>query len=464
MKGMLARVPLLIVCGLALTSANGASPDYLTEFPSPERVLAEIKGRDDRDTKAKQVGALRQLWHMVASLAPGRAETPEETQLRQAYNVASGQIDRPMMATFSEADTERLGFKSPRAQWVALCSMYESDEALREELLARFFSPAFRTRFAQLIADGHRVQKHSADELGQTGAGEAPQWLMDLPWYKGPAYVLATVTAVFALWLLGGVMSELQGVRLVAGNPRELRAGRRRFDITSVTGIVVKQTKATLYTTRTTRWIDPQNNNRETESSVTLRNVIHQFELAQPDGTSPLIALKHHDAEMATGAWGSVIDVVRRGKEYGDSLVYVDHDRHLRTYDHTGLRKLFRPRYTLLVSAIVLLMCLGLYSRAITDYPVNRANFPTLFDFSGSIAQDFYNVIVQQWVPGGWLWLGAIVVAMILFHVIGHVRAARFVKHGADPLVAELESAAARQAASGFSREAALQAHPSPQE
>jgi hypothetical protein len=461
---MLARILLLVVCSLALTGANGASPDYLADFPSVDRVLTEIKGRDDRDTQAKQIGALRQLWHMVASLAPGRAETPEETRLRQAYNVASGQIDRPMMATFSKADTERLGFKSPRAQWVALCAMYETDEALREELLSRFFSPSFRTRFAQLIADGHRVQKHTADELGQTGAGEAPQWLVDMPWYKGPAYVLAAVTAVCALWLLGALAGEFKAFGLAPDNPRELRAGRRRFDITSVTGIVVKQTKATYYNTRITRWIDPQNNNRETESSVTTRKVIHNFELAQPDGTSPITALQHHDAELATGAWASVINVVRRGKEYGDSLVYVDHDRNLRTYDRSRLRKLFRPRYTLLVSGIALLMCLGLYSRAITDYPLNRANFPTLFDFSGSVAQDFYNVIVQQWVPGGWRWLGVIAVAVILFHLIGRSRAATFVKRGADPLVAELESAAARQGATGFSREAALQAHPSPGE
>jgi hypothetical protein len=227
---------------------------------------------------------------------------------------------------------------------------------------------------------------------------------------------------------------------------------------------VVKQTKATFYDTRITRWIDPEKNNRETESGVTLRKVIHNFELAQPDGTSPIIALKHHDAELATGAWGSVINVARRGKEYGDSLVFVDHDRGLRTYDHSRLRKLFRPRYTLLVSAVALLMCLGLYSRAIAGYSANRANFPTLFDFSGSIAQDFYNVIVQQWVPGGWLWLVTIAVAVILFHVIGRLRASAFVKRGADPLVAELESAAAQQAATGFDREAALRAHPSPDE
>lgn len=464
MKGMLARILPLATCILVLSSANGASPDYLTEFPSVERVLAEIKGRDDRDTQARQIGALRQLWHMVASLAPGRAETPDETRLRQAYNVASGQIDRPMMATFSKADTERLGFKSPRAQWVALCAMYETDEALREELLTRFFSPSFRTRFAQLIADGHRVQMHTADELGQTGAGEAPQWLVDLPWYKGPAYVLAAVTAVCALWLLGALMAELKGVGLVPGNPRELRAGRRRFELDSLTGIVVQQTKSTFYKTRITRWIDRQNNNRETESSVTTRTVIHQFALAQPDGAGPIVALKHHDAEVQTGAWASAIQIKRQGKEYGDSLVYVDHDRGLRTYDHSGLRKLFRPRYTLLVSGLALLMCLGLYSRAVANYSVNRANFPTLFDFSGSIAQDFYDVIVQQWVPRGWLWVGAIVVAMILFHVIGRVRAAAFVKRGADPLVAELESTAARQAATGFNREAALQAHPSPSE
>lgn len=456
------RVLLLVVCSLVLVGAHGASPDYLAEFPSVDQVLAEVKGRDARDTQAKQIGALRQLWHMVASLAPGRAETPDETRLRQAYNVASGQIDRPMMATFSKADTERLGFKSPRAQWVALCAMYETDEALREELLTRFFSPAFRSRFAQLIADGHRVQKHTADELGQTGAGEAPQWLVDLPWYKGPAYLLAAITAACALWLLVVLMGEFKAFGLAPGNPRELRAGRRRFDITSVTGIVVKQTKATFYNTRITRWIDPENNNRETESSVTIRKVIHNFELAQPDGRSLITALQHHDAELATGAWGSVINVARRGKEYGDSLVYVDHDRNLRTYDHSRLRKLLRPRYTLLVSGFALLMCLGLYSRAITGYPANRANFPTLFDFSGSVAHDFYNVIVQQWVPRGWLWVGAIVVAVILFHVIGRLRAAGFVKRGADALVAELESAAAEQAATGFNREAALKAHPSP--
>ncbi len=457
---MVGRLLLLAVCSLALVSANGASPDHLAEFPSVERVLAEIKGRDERDTQAKQVGALRQLWHMVASLAPGRAETPDETRLRQTYNVASGQIDRPMMGTFSQADTDRLGLKSPRAQWVALCSMYEYDEALREEILSRFFTPSFRGRFAQLIADGHRVQKHTPDELQQSGAGEARQWLVDLPWYKGPAFVLAAVTAVCALWLLGGLMGEFRAFGLVSGNSRELRAGGRRFELTSLTGIVVNQIKGTIVNTRTTRTIDPRALSGETESSVTTRKAIHHFELAQPDGTSPLIGLKHHDAELQSGARASSINIKRRGKEYGDWLIYVDHDSGLRTYDRSHLRKLFRPRYTLLLSGLALLMCLGLYSRAIGDYPVNRENFPTLFDFSGSIAQDFYNVLPQQWVPGGGLWLGAIGVVVILFHLIGRARAATFVKRGCSPFVVELEAAAVQQAAAGFDREAALRAHP----
>ena len=450
---------LLLSCLGALTALGATTPPaQVSEFPSPERVIAVIKGADSRATQARQIGALRQLWHMVASLTGGRPETAEETRLRQSYNRAMGAIDRPVMASFDSAETARLGMQSPRARWVALCSLYEHDEALRDELLSRFFSPAFRARYSRAIAEGHRVQRHSAAELSQNDPSAAPQWLSDLPWYKGPAYVLAVVTLVSALWWLWGVSGELRRFGLSVRDTHVLRLGRRRYVLSSVTGIVVGSAKGFLSHTHKEKYYDPQS---LTPTLPQQRSVVtgpfHHFKIGRPDGTSVIVAVRHHRAKIGQGQRASAIEFRRGKKKYGDYLLFVDHDHSVRSSGPLG--SLFRPRYTLLVSSLLLLTCVALYRRALIEYPVNQANFPTVFDFTGSVANRFLD-IVSGWILGyPFQLVGALAGAVVMFQLIGWLRATLFVKKGANALVAQLHTEAQQQAAAGFDVATAVSMH-----
>lgn len=444
--------------GLLALSAQAATPSHLSAFPAPERVVAEIKGTTQRDTQARQVGALRQLWHMVASLAAGRPETADESRLRQSYNVAMGAIDRPVMASFDAAETARLGAQSPRARWVALCSLYEHDQGLRDELLSRFFSPDFRRRFARAIADGHRVQLHSAAELAQNDPKAAPQWLIDAPWYKGPAYALAGVTVVSALWWLWGIVGELGRFSIYNPDTRALRVGRRRYRLSAVTGIVVASSEGYLGHSSKQKYIDPNSlvPTQPQERSV-VTGLFHHFKIGRPDGTHSIVALKHHLAKIEKGQRASAVEFRRGKKDYGEYLLFVNHDSSVRSSG--ALRPLFRPRYTLVASSLLLLACTALYAQAFTDYPANRANFPTWFDFTGSIANRFLDFLAGWILRYPWQLLAGVAAVVIAFQLVGAIRATLFVRRGANALVAELDAEARAQKAAGFDVEAAVRMH-----
>lgn len=125
---------LLVGClllGFAFPLAAEPPPDtsYLKEMPAPARVVAEIRGADAIDTDARQWGAFRRLMTMMSLLSQGRdvanKMTPEETRLRLAYRDA----------------LPRFNAKSSR---------YEYDEALRQELFDRFFSPTWQAHYRAL--------------------------------------------------------------------------------------------------------------------------------------------------------------------------------------------------------------------------------------------------------------------------------------------------------------------------
>lgn len=447
---------LMLFCLGALPARSAAAtPAHVSEFPAPERVVAEIKGPNLRAAQARQIGALRQLWHMVASLTGGRPETADETRLRQSYNLAMGALDRTMMDSFDPAETARLGAQSPRARWVALCSLYEHDEGLREELLSTFFTPGFRTRYSRVITDGHRVQRHSAAELSQNDPSAAPQWLVDLPWYKGPAYTLASVTLISALWWLWGVSGELRRFGLSSTDTNLLRTGRRRYSLSPVTGIVVDSKKGYLGHTYKDKRIDPNalNPTQPQERSV-VTGLFHHFKIARPDDAPMIVTVRHHRAKVEQGQRASAVEFRRGKKKYGEFLLFVNHNDTVRSSG--PLKQIFRPRYTLLASSLLLLTCAALYRQAFADYSVNRENFPTLFDFTGSIANRFMDIVAGWILHYPFQLLGGLTVTVVAFQLIGGLRAALFVRKGANALVAKLDAEARRQAAAGFDLAAAV--------
>ena len=76
--------------------------------------------------------------------------------------------------------------------------------------------------------------------------------------------------------------------------------------------------------------------------------------------------------------------------------------------------------------------------------------YPTLFDFTGSVANRWLEY-VPSWIEKGWPnWTVAAVATFLAIHVIARLRVRRFLKSGCDPLIKELQLEAARQEASGF--------------
>jgi len=109
-------------------------------MPPPDRILAEIKGKDVEDTGERQMGAFRALVQMIDDMAWGlghryvndadsRAATPDERRLRFAYETAYADLWHKV--------TNKEGH------------VYDHDVQLRNELLSKFFSENFRAQHFQ---------------------------------------------------------------------------------------------------------------------------------------------------------------------------------------------------------------------------------------------------------------------------------------------------------------------------
>lgn len=133
-----------------------AHTPWLAEMPDPDKVRAAIRGKDELDTAARQAAALYQLREMIGVLAGDRRlrnqTTDEERRLMRAYAEADGAVREPIVARFDAAETQRLGMKSPRAQWFNTYTGYKLDPAFTEDLLQRFFSPDFTRIWRQAKA------------------------------------------------------------------------------------------------------------------------------------------------------------------------------------------------------------------------------------------------------------------------------------------------------------------------
>jgi hypothetical protein len=126
--------------GPSATSPGATNPAYLSEMPAPARILAEIKGKDAEDTAERQMGAFEALKKMMDDMAWGlghryvndadtRALTPDERRIRLGYQTAYADLWHKV--------TNKEGH------------VYDHDPALRNELLAKFFSENFRAQYFQ---------------------------------------------------------------------------------------------------------------------------------------------------------------------------------------------------------------------------------------------------------------------------------------------------------------------------
>lgn len=144
--------------------SQGTNPPYVSQFPSIERVKAEIKGTDALDTAARQMGAFWQLKTIVEQLSGFRRYrnqlTPDEARMIGLYAFGRDEAARPY-TTFPDKGT--VNTKG---------SFYTYDEGFREELFARFLSPQVRALWAQTEGNTNKTVAASKQAREQKEARE----------------------------------------------------------------------------------------------------------------------------------------------------------------------------------------------------------------------------------------------------------------------------------------------------
>jgi tetratricopeptide (TPR) repeat protein len=136
---------LILIAALALMlaaniQAQTMNPPYLGQFPSVERLKADVRGVDAMETAAKQAGIFWQLHQLISLLAysqrrTDRQFTTDEQRLIAEYRNAYYFALQPFEGKMSGADKPR---------WFELHTKYELDTWLRDEVMKKYFAPELR--------------------------------------------------------------------------------------------------------------------------------------------------------------------------------------------------------------------------------------------------------------------------------------------------------------------------------
>ena len=150
-------LPVTLVFGQA--RPGRLNPPHLSEMPTVQRVVSEITAPDSRDAVARQMGAFEQLNEVIAELSQGRVAigtaTPDEERIMAEYRAARTTVMLTLVKTTAD---ETL---------LPALRRFDTDPALRDELLKRFFSPALQ---AQSVAISRELQGRRAALRKQNAA------------------------------------------------------------------------------------------------------------------------------------------------------------------------------------------------------------------------------------------------------------------------------------------------------
>ena len=134
----------LLCCQLLWAQTN--DPPYLSEFPTVDRVLAQTRGKSERDTAARQMAVFYHLRDMIERLSDGRnfrnQLTADERRLMTAYAEARGAILRRIEPTLSQSD---------RGNWFGSLAVIESNRDFRIEVLGAYFSRAWADAYLEKV-------------------------------------------------------------------------------------------------------------------------------------------------------------------------------------------------------------------------------------------------------------------------------------------------------------------------
>ena len=240
---LVALVLSLLRTGVAFAQAADAAQDYLSEMPTAERVLADIRGRDAMDTRARQMATMGHLVQMMRTMAGTRVSSGPypnavEKPIIDGYARAIGELRAAGLTTFAPGPAS---IDSPPARWLASVQRLETSAELHAEVMRRYFTPAFQARyqaaagaFAERSSAGRRsIDQGLRDLSGETG---------DTTW-NGMSEQEQTSALAFGLLmillLLIGAVRELLPFDVVPGaSGAVLRFGLGRARLLTSTGVV----------------------------------------------------------------------------------------------------------------------------------------------------------------------------------------------------------------------------------
>jgi hypothetical protein len=156
-------VAVALLCIAFSTLAQTANTAYTADYPSVDRVKAEIKGSDPTDTLARQVGVFTYLSTQIQRIKANRDYrgpfTPDETRLMTAYNAAAYQITQDYNKSHTPAEAQafdRLQFN------------YSIDGEFRKDWTKRLIGPQGQNAYQSAQADLAASQKRHYDQEMQT--------------------------------------------------------------------------------------------------------------------------------------------------------------------------------------------------------------------------------------------------------------------------------------------------------
>ena len=294
MQVLIPIVLVLCVLGDRVVAQPAADPPYVAGMPTVERVMAEIRGRDARDTALRQVAALGQLRGMIEEASDGRVYSNElttgEQRLMAAYGTARSQLRTPIENSLSGND---------RSRWFTDLGELERSDEYRDELLERLFSTEWANWYLETVIGG--AQARRTDRGSTTSRWYAPE-IRNFQ-LSGESWLLLTVAAV-VLFLLG-MWRERRAFGADPRDPNGIVAGFKQRKIRTATGTLsdvrheTREYKDTSVSNNPDTWgVDKK------IKETTVHCVLRSPEL--PGGTQPLrfgVGAPIGEGEAATLVW-----------------------------------------------------------------------------------------------------------------------------------------------------------------
>lgn len=134
---LMAALALMLTANIKAQTTN----QYLSQFPSAERVKSEVKGSDAIDTAARQAAAF--FWLTQIAMAVGGSGTGKLISSRDSGLLYSQYIDGMRSIT-------RIYASGGNPTWERLFEGYKYDPQFGDELMKRFFAPDFRAGYYRL--------------------------------------------------------------------------------------------------------------------------------------------------------------------------------------------------------------------------------------------------------------------------------------------------------------------------